>query len=78
MEGNKKKNCHEDPRLEALIGKKVKVVFFDFEIVIGTLGKGDAWGYHKDHYCIHGVNAHGIQVDIIFRKSHVRVVEVAE
>ena len=76
MEENKKKNCHEDPRLEALIGANVKIVLFDGDIMTGRLSKGDAFGYHKDHYRIYGVNERGRYFDCIFRKSHVRKVEV--
>lgn len=78
MKENKKKYCHEDPRLEALIGRKVKIVFFDGTFVVGLLKKGDSNGYRKDHYGIYGETNKGRYCDYIFRKSHVRLVEVAK
>ena len=57
---------HESKELNALLGRKIKVVMFDDDIYIGIL----EWDkYHKGSYFLDGTKP------ISFRKSHVKKIE---
>ena len=56
------KYTHEDEKLNSLLGKRVKVLFFDDEIKVGILGKAK---YFPDYYEVE---------NCAFRKSHVKKV----
>lgn len=57
---------HESQKLNALLGKKVKVVMFDNEAYIGILERDK---YHKGCYFLEGERL------ISFRKSHIKKIE---
>ena len=61
-----RKYTHESPELNALLGKQVRLTFFDGDVVSGRLER-DEW--HKDCYFIRG------QRLITFYKSHVTKIE---
>ena len=62
-----KKYTHESLKLNALLGKQVKLTFFDGDVVLGKLEK-DEW--HKGCYHISGTK------HITFYKSHITKIEV--
>lgn len=61
-----KKYTHESPELNALLGKQVKLTFFDGDVVLGKLEK-DEW--YKSCYHIRGIRC------ITFYKSHIKKIE---
>lgn len=61
-----RKYTHESPELNALLGKQVRLTFFDGDVVSGILEK-DYW--HKNCYHIRGSRC------ITFYKSHVTKIE---
>ena len=60
-----KKYSHESKELNALLGKKVKVTFFDGTTITGVLSRGT---WKRDRY--------EIKNSWTFRKSHVKKIEV--
>lgn len=62
-----KKYTHESEELNALLGKKVKVTFFDDTTITGVLSRGT---WKRDRY--------EIKNSWTFRKSHVKKIEVLE
>ena len=55
-------SCHESKKLNALLGKRVEVVFFDGSVRVGVLGKSEP--PHIKGYTLGG-NLH-------FRKTHIK------
>lgn len=74
MKKNKKTYSHESEELNALIGKRVRITFFDGQISAGVLEKDET---NKGCYCIDALDSHGLPVKIIFRKTHVEKIEDA-
>lgn len=64
-----KSYTHESNKLNALLGKKVRITFFDGDIAEGTLQRDM---YRINHYHVEGKDS------ITFRKSHVKKIEVEE
>lgn len=63
-----KKYTHESEELNALLGKRVRIKFFDDDVLEGVLGKSM---FRKNLYRIdHNRGA------LTFRKSHVKKIEV--
>lgn len=61
-----RKYTHESPELNVLLGKQVRLTFFDGDVVSGILEKDD---WHKNCYHIRGSRR------ITFYKSHVTKIE---
>ncbi|MBQ8426868.1 MAG: hypothetical protein IJX16_03795 [Clostridia bacterium] len=61
-----RKCTHESPELNALLGKQVRLTFFDGDVVSGILEK-DEW--HKSCYHIRGARR------VTFYKSHITKIE---
>lgn len=60
----RKEYTHENEELNALLGKKVQVKFFDGDVQMGVLERSK---YHSGYYLIDNIE---------FRKSHVKKVLV--
>lgn len=65
---------HEDALLNSLVGRSVKITLFDDTVYFGTLSR-DEW---RRMYKVNGTKgtATGQPYIIVFRKSHVKTVEV--
>ena len=64
------RNCHKSAKLDALIGKRVMIIFFDDDVQEGKLKVSQN---HKGHYSIERDG----EGDLDFRKSHVkRIAEI--
>ena len=61
---------HEDERLNSLLGKRVRITFFDGDVYEGILGRSD----YSQRYALKR-EAKG---DVHFFKSHVKKVEALE
>lgn len=59
-----KKYTHESEELNALLGKKVKITFWDDKVLTGVLARAE---YRPDRYEV---------ANMSFRKTHVKKVEV--
>lgn len=64
-----KKYTHESQTLNSLLGKQVKITFFDNSVANGILSRSF---YYLGYYHIRGARS------IDFRKSHVKKIEVGE
>ncbi len=58
---------HESKTLNRLLGKRVKITFFDNSVVFGVLQRAT---YHLNYYHIEGSKS------VDFRKTHVKKIEV--
>ena len=62
---SKKINTHESKELNALLGKKIQITFFDNDVKTGILRRAE---YKQGRYEIDNLS---------FRKTHVKKIEVA-
>ena len=67
-----KKNVHESEKLNALLGKRVKIVLFDDTVHIGILGKSE----YSDRYKLDRSEMNIDRGDLCFYKTHIKKVEV--
>ena len=67
---DKMTKTHEDERLNALIGKRVRITFWDGDVLTGTLGRSE---YHQG-YALKLL----LTSNLHFYKSHVKKVEVLQ
>ncbi len=58
---------HEDERLNALIGKRVRITFWDGDVGRGVLGRSE----YSQRYVLR----RGLEGNVCFYKSHVKKVE---
>ena len=63
------KNCHKSEKLDALLGKKVKIIMYDGAIHTGVLRKDT----YSDRYRVERNGKGGL----CFYKTHIRKVEEA-
>ena len=67
---------HRNSKLDKLLGKRVKVSFTDGDVITGTLKFYEASGFYKLTNCL---SKRGFIVnDTLFRKSHVKEIEVTK
>ena len=66
----KKKNVHDSEKLNALLGKRVKIVLFDNTIHTGILGKSE----YSDRYKLDRREMN--RGDLCFYKTHLKKIEV--
>lgn len=64
-----KKYTHESQTLNSLLGRRVKITFFDNTVARGILSRAT---YYLNYYHIEGIDS------IDFRKSHIKKIEVEE
>jgi small nuclear ribonucleoprotein (snRNP)-like protein len=67
-----KKNVHESEELNALLGKRVKVVLFDNTVHWGVLGKSE----YSDRYKLDRTEMNIDMGNLCFYKTHIKKVEV--
>lgn len=67
-----KNNVHESEKLNALLGKRVKIVLFDNTIHTGILGKSE----YSDRYKLDRREMRIDRGDLCFYKTHIKKIEV--
>ena len=67
-----KKNVHNSEKLNALLGKRVKIVLFDNTIHTGILGKSE----YSDRYKLDRREMRIDRGDLCFYKTHIKKIEV--
>ena len=69
-------NTHRDKYLDTLEGKRVKVWFKDGDLITGNLTFNEGMGKYRLKNCFD--NRKGfVRSDVVFRKSHIKRLEVA-
>jgi len=66
-----KRNVHDSEQLNALLGKRVKIVLFDNTIHWGILGKSE----YSDRYKLDRTEMNIDRGDLCFYKSHIKKIE---
>ena len=67
-----KKNVHKSEKLNALLGKRVKIVLFNNTIHTGILGKSE----YSDRYKLDRREMRIDRGDLCFYKTHIKKIEV--